>query len=237
VTRPRWIDADAVADWVYNDRRAELLREQGLGERETPSFWTLGGEPIFDGDTEIYLLDEPSEEEAMRDEEARAVEAAMRGDPSELARLIEIWSGHNAADRAEPNPIAISAATWKLVVEFLRGQRSLTTGRHRDDEQRGRRRMSDEERTRRTPIHEAATEVSAVARVLEAEYRDQVQSETDIRDRARYVVARRLAMAEARARGDAIDQNDEAFQRRTEALEQTLYNYHYRGPGDRRRLR
>jgi hypothetical protein len=168
VTRPRFSNVDAVTRWVYNDCRAKLLDAMEL----------------FDDGTGVYSSLPPDAEPS---DEQMAVEAATRGDPSKLADLIDAWVTVRD-QRIEPNPVEIAPATWKLVVEFLRGKRSLTTGRHRDDEQRGRPRMSVEERFRQTPTHDAALEFPAVKLVLKAEYPDHARY---IHQRALDVVARR----------------------------------------------
>jgi hypothetical protein len=173
VTRPRFGDVAALTRWVYRDRLVELRRhmdldEDGIGILE-PGDAERSGEEIVAAD--------------MRRDEQEAVEAAERGDPRKLADLIERWRVY-ADSGAEPNPVVISVATWKLVVEFLRGKRKR---------KRGRPRMSAEERTRLTATHDAALEFPAVKLVLKREYRGD-ESARNIHERALDVVARRHNM-------------------------------------------
>jgi hypothetical protein len=206
-----------VVDWLRLHRRREFLREMGLAED-------------YRGD--IYSFLEPSTEPSA---EEAAVEASMRGDQSKLADLIENWltSQHPGSlpegleagtglgidpeveyiPPSEPSP-----AAWKLVLEFLREERSLSTGRKKGEQQlRGRPPMGNDARTEQTPTHDAATyEVPAVGRLLRIEYPG--YSETDYRDRALYVVARWCRM------------------RRQHITVKKLWNYLNRSPRDRRRL-
>lgn len=167
---PPWKDEAAVADWVLKRRRRALLGKMGLEEGPYGDIYS-----ILDPDPE------PSAEE-------QAVEAAKRGKLQELSDLFERAARASKFPDHPDHPRNISPSTLQLVAEFLGGKRNLKTGRTKEEEQRGRPKMSDTERVAATPTHEAANHfVPAVIQVLREEYPN--QSANDYRDRALYIVS------------------------------------------------
>lgn len=104
--------------------------------------------------------------------EEKAVEAALRGEPEQLAALIR-----------QPDQ-QLAPSTLALVAEFLTGERNLTTGRLKGEP--GRPRMSEERLRASKAVHEAAEQFFIIREVLKRDYPG--QSKADIRDRAMLLV-------------------------------------------------
>jgi hypothetical protein len=159
---PPWADADAVVDWVL------FLWETGSAE--------------LPNDDLCRVLDDPD-----LTREQQAVEAAKRGDLRPLTDLFE--AAARAGNSDQDHPESISPSTLQLAAEFLNGKRNLKTGRDKSaKEQRGRPKISKEERTAKTPSHWAAKYyLPAVERILRTEYPR--RRAEHYRDRAIYIVS------------------------------------------------
>jgi hypothetical protein len=106
-------------------------------------------------------------------EQERAVEAALRGEPEQLAALI-----------LQPNP-QLEPDTWKLVAEFVKGERNPLTGRRKGEV--GRPPESKELLRENSAVHEAAEYFFIIREVLARNY--PLQSKANIRDRAMFLAA------------------------------------------------
>jgi hypothetical protein len=104
-----------------------------------------------------------------RSEEERAVEAALRGEPEQLADLV-----------CQSNPQQLAPDTRTLAHELMTGKRNPRTGR--PEGEAGRPPMSEEQLRESRAVHEATEQFFIIREVLERDYPQ--QSKADIRDRA-----------------------------------------------------
>jgi hypothetical protein len=181
---PRWIDEEAVAEFVAKeiaqDELDELYRLEEYKEPDIklPKGWRdapMRPELGFAYDIGIS--------------EWEAVEAAMCGDVEPLAMLLRPFSGELLGLPDEVNPAIkrLSPDAWEIIVQFLTGERNPKTGKLRGE--RGPRKKSAEERRAESPVHGAAAEVDTIRAILRRSYPDQHNSQ--IRDRAIEIAAQR----------------------------------------------
>jgi hypothetical protein len=115
-------------------------------------------------------------------EERAAMESAQRGEPEQLARIVE--TGHRHPEVA------------RLAAQFIRGERDPRTGKQqrpleRDPwtgklrRRRGPSKIRARERRQRNPVHDAADEFEVVRDMLRELYPE--QSATQINDRAEQI--------------------------------------------------
>jgi hypothetical protein len=166
---PRWSDESAISKLVAEEiEQAELEEERLFYSHYAPQ---IPGVPVSWINAGI---------------ERDAVAAALRGDIAELAGLLNPEHPYNKL-RKIPIRSRLSPETWRLVVQFLTGERNLRSGRLKGE--RGRPQMSSEERRAASPVHDAADEVLSIKIILHQLYPDQDRGQ--INDRAIAIAARR----------------------------------------------
>jgi hypothetical protein len=116
--------------------------------------------------------------------EKAAVEAARRGDLAPLAALL----------RSEEDRDWLQPDTIELVIEFMTGKRNPHTGKRKGEV--GRRKMTEEEREAKNPIHIAAVEFRVIQSLLRELY--PMQSKAVVRDRAVKIAAQRAGVTSER---------------------------------------
>jgi hypothetical protein len=182
-SKPRWRNAEAIAALVNGLRDAELEEERyfytvqqfQLPDVELPA----AAMPLVRAMQAQAARAQPPPPTA---EERAAMEAAQRGDPEQLARIVE-------AGRCNP-------AVARLAAQFIRGERDPRTGKQQRRlepdphtgklrRKRGPSKMAANERRRRNPVHDAADEFESARDMLRALYPE--QSATQINDRAEQI--------------------------------------------------
>jgi len=116
--------------------------------------------------------------------EKAACEAARRGDLAPLVAILRSEGG-------------LHPDTIELVIEFMTGARNPQTGKPRGE--RGKRRMTTEQREAKNPIHGAAIEFAAIEGLLKQHY--PAQSKAAIRERAMDIAAKRAEVTSEKLRG------------------------------------
>jgi len=174
--KPRWINEEAVAALVNKLRDAELEEERyfytvqqfQLSNVELPAATTARLRALL---TQAARKQPPPPTA----EERAAMEAAQRGEPEQLACLVE-------TGRCHPE-VALLAG------QFIRGERDPRTGKQQRplDERdprtgklrrkRGPSKVAMDERRQRNPVHNAADEFEVVREMLWALYPEQVATE------------------------------------------------------------
>jgi hypothetical protein len=180
--KPLWRDAEAVVDWIIKMRRHSLLAAMGL-EESPGGFYQVGPFTVEVGEEIYSILDadpDPTDEEI-------AVEAAMHGN---FKKLGEYFKSEAHLQETSDLALRLTPATLRLAAEVFSGERNIKTGRLKSEkQQRGRGKMTKDERAARNPIHNAARlDFPAAMQVLREEYPG--RREEDYRDRAIAIVER-----------------------------------------------
>jgi hypothetical protein len=158
---PRWSDESAVARLVDEEiERAELEEERLFYTHYAPQ---LPGVPESRINASI---------------ERNAVAAAFRGDIAELAGLLDPEHPYNK-HRKVPIRSRLSPETWQIIIQFLTGARSLRSGRLKGE--RGRPKLSADERRAMNPVHDAADEFYAIKNILKRLYPKQPSDQIEYR--------------------------------------------------------
>jgi hypothetical protein len=184
---PPFSDQDAVADWAY----AEL--EEAWSEVERQHYLRRWDQHPGIPASEIY-------QQMERD----AIAKAQLGDFTSLVDLLRPEHPFNETPLGRPISAALlaSRSALALIASRLAGTFKV---------RRGRRKMTQEERRAKAPVHDAADDVAAIMAILRKGYPK--QSAAQIRDLALHAVSRQHGI-EVR----------------------TLYRYLDRPAADRRRL-
>jgi hypothetical protein len=112
--------------------------------------------------------------------ESEAVAAAKDGNYDPLAQLLDPGHPLNNPPNDPPIRAALAPSTYALIADILRGRRKKPERRPK---------LTESQRRKLNPIHDAADEVPVVERMLRAWYPKRTTRE--IHRRALYVVARR----------------------------------------------
>lgn len=163
---PPWRDAAAVRARV--DAEIEELRSEV--ERRSAYFPPLPVDDRPDVAAVAALMhDEAVTGWPLMSTERAAVAAARRGDTEHLADLVRPIPGLGLVpDDVNPNVARLSVETWALIAEFVAGERSVSTGRGKNE--RGRPRMSRAQKRARSAGHGAVAEVPAIRAILRRLY-------------------------------------------------------------------
>jgi hypothetical protein len=186
--KPPWLNAEAVAALVNELRDAEREEERWFyvhQQFQLPDLILPAATMARVRATQAQAARErPSPPTA---EEGAAMEAAQRGDPEQLARIVE--TGHCHPEVA------------RLAAQFIRGERDPRTGKQqrpldqRDPRtgklrrRRGPSKMTARKRRQRNPVHDAADEFEVVRDMLRELYPE--QSARDINDCAEQIAKKR----------------------------------------------
>lgn len=190
-SKPRWQNEEAVAALVNELRDAELEEERWFYMHQQ---FQLPDVKLPDAAIPRVRAMRAKHAQAARErpppptaEERAAMEAAQRGEPEQLARIVETGPCHPEVAR--------------LAAQFIRGERDPRTGKQQRplDERdprtgklrrrRGPSKITARERRQRNPVHDAADEFEVVRDMLRELYPE--QSARDINDRAEQIAKKR----------------------------------------------
>jgi len=171
---PRWLDEDAVFEWVEQEiDQAEYDSVMEDAQREYPEDYF----PFRINTPQEIAINKAVHEATTRRSIVREGQW-VRARTVNLEPLVQFVLNSN-----------LPPAIGKLVIEFLRGQRNLKTGN-----KPGRRKMTDDERRAINPIHDAADDVPFIKAILKNDWPNQTPE--DIRDRALAITAKRHRVKE-----------------------------------------
>jgi hypothetical protein len=174
---PEWLDLSSTDDKKAESAQAELMvrvsEELAAAADEERQFallpWHTHPDFRIDGSLASTALP-PTVSDAQRSAivERKAVSAAQRGEPERLGDLVRLG-----------RPLVTSDAR-RLAIELITGERNPRTGRRKGE--RGRPKMSRNERRAKNPAHDAAGEFPMIREILRRHYSKQPSKQ--ISDRA-----------------------------------------------------